>query len=128
MRLDHIPALSSSITVISFFFSFLFFSFIIKYQTPYSSEGYPPSILRVIGLSFLLLLNLEQQRTVDTRQHTTKGDGGANQGVQFFVTTDGKLQVSRCDTLDLEVLGRVTCKFQNFGSQVFKDSSDIDSS
>lgn len=40
-------------------------------------------------------------------QDTTEGDGGTNQGVELFVTTDGKLQVARCDTLDLEVLGGV---------------------
>lgn len=81
-----------------------------------------------VVLAFLLLLNLEQQRTVDTRKDTTKGNGGTDQGVQLFVTTDRKLQVAGSDTLDLEILGGVTCEFQNFRSQVFKDSGDIDGS
>lgn len=87
--------------------------------------GYPSSKLS-LALAFLLLLDLEQQRTVDTRQDTAKGDGGADQGVEFFVTTDGQLQVSRGDTLDLEVFGGVACEFENFGSQVFQDSGNVD--
>lgn len=41
------------------------------------------------------------------RQDTTKGDGGTNQGVELFVTTDGELQVAGGDTLDFEILGGV---------------------
>lgn len=40
-------------------------------------------------------------------QDTTKGNGGADQSVQFFVTTDSELQVARGDTLDLEILGSI---------------------
>lgn len=40
-------------------------------------------------------------------QDTTEGDGGADQGVELLVTTDGKLQVAGRDTLDLEILGGV---------------------
>jgi hypothetical protein len=37
------------------------------------------------------LLDLEQQRTVDVWQDTTKGNGGADQSVELFVTADGEL-------------------------------------
>lgn len=40
-------------------------------------------------------------------QDTTEGDGGADQGIELLVTTDGKLQVAGSDTLDLEILGSV---------------------
>jgi hypothetical protein len=40
-------------------------------------------------------------------QNTTKGNGGTDQGVQLFVAADGKLKMTRADTLDLEILGRV---------------------
>lgn len=40
-------------------------------------------------------------------QDTTEGDGGADQGVELLITTDGQLQVAWGDTLDLEVLGGV---------------------
>jgi hypothetical protein len=81
-----------------------------------------------LGLVLLLLFDLEKQCTVDTGQHTSVGDGCADQSVQFFITTDGELQVTRRDTLNLEILGRVAGQFENFGGQVFEDSSDVDSS
>lgn len=40
-------------------------------------------------------------------QDTTKGDGGTDQGVELFVTTDGELQVAGRDTLDFEILGGI---------------------
>lgn len=40
-------------------------------------------------------------------QDTTKCDGGADQGVELFVTTDGELQVAGRDTLDFEILGGI---------------------
>lgn len=59
------------------------------------------------GLSLLLLLDLEQERAVDVRQHTSKGDGGADEGIELFVAADGQLEMARRDALDLEVLGCV---------------------
>ena len=58
-------------------------------------------------LSLLLLLDLEQQRTIDMWQHTTKGNGGANQSIKLLVAANSKLQVTRGDALDLEVLGSI---------------------
>lgn len=63
--------------------------------------------LHLLSLRLLLLLNLEQQGAVDVWQDTTKGDGGANKGIELLVTTDGELQVAGGNTLDLEVLGSV---------------------
>lgn len=40
-------------------------------------------------------------------QNTTEGNGSPDEGVQLFVTTDGELQVTRRDTLDLQVLGGI---------------------
>jgi hypothetical protein len=68
-----------------------------------------------INLALLLLFDLEQQRTVDTRQDTAKRDRGPDQGVEFFVAADGELQVARCDTLDFEVLSGVACQLEDFG-------------
>jgi hypothetical protein len=41
------------------------------------------------------------------REDTTKGDRGADERVEFFVSADGELQVTRGDTLDFEILGGV---------------------
>lgn len=58
--------------------------------------------LRFLGCGLLLLLlNLEQQSAVDVGQNTTKGNGGANKGVELFITANGELQVARGDALDL---------------------------
>lgn len=40
-------------------------------------------------------------------QHTTVCNRRADQGVELFITTDGKLEVAGRDTLDLEVLGSI---------------------
>ena len=61
------------------------------------------------------------------RDHTTASDGGLDKRVELFVTADSQLQVTRGDSLDLEVLAGVAGKLQNFSSQVLKDSGCVDS-
>ena len=58
-------------------------------------------------LELLLLLDLEQESTVDVWQDTTESNSGADQGVKLLVTANGKLQMTWGDTLDLEVLGSI---------------------
>jgi chromosome condensin MukBEF ATPase and DNA-binding subunit MukB len=59
------------------------------------------------SLALLLLLDLEEEGTVDVGKDTTERDGGPDERVELLVTTDGKLEMSRCNALDLEVLGGV---------------------
>lgn len=80
------------------------------------------------SLRLLLLLDLEKQSTVDVRENTAKGDGGADEGVQLLITTNGELKVTWCDTLDLEIFGSVACKLEDFSSQVLENGCDIDGS
>lgn len=40
-------------------------------------------------------------------ENTSEGDRGANEGVEFFVTADGELEMAGSDALDFEVLGGV---------------------
>lgn len=79
-------------------------------------------------------------------QDASKGDGGADQGVEFLVSADGELEVARGNALDFEILRgvlstrisiyhvikgrRVThsSQLKNFGGEVFKDGSDVHSS
>jgi hypothetical protein len=77
-------------------------------------------------ITLLLLLNLEQECAVDVRQNTTKGNRGVNESIKLLVTSDGELQVSGRDTLDLEILGGIACKFEDFGCQVFENCCDVD--
>lgn len=58
-------------------------------------------------------------------QDTSECDGGSDQSVQFLITSNGQLQMSRSDTLDLEILGGIACEFQDFSSQVFENGGDI---
>lgn len=67
-------------------------------------------VLCLGGLGLLLLLDLEEESAVDVGQDTSEGDGGADQGIEFFVATDGQLEMAGCDTLDLEVLGSILWK------------------
>jgi hypothetical protein len=55
-------------------------------------------------LVLLLLLNFQQQSAVDMGKDTSKGDGGADKGVEFFVSTNGELKVAGGDTLDFKIL------------------------
>ena len=59
------------------------------------------------------------------RQDTTKGDCGADECVQLFVTANGELQMARCDTLDFEIFRCVAGKFQDFGGQVLENGSHV---
>ena len=62
------------------------------------------------------------------RQYTTKGNGGTDECVEFFVPANGELQVTRRDALDVEVLCSVASQFENFRSQIFEDGGEVDCS
>ena len=49
----------------------------------------------------------------------------AEQLVQLFVVSDGELQVTWDDTGLLVVTGGIASEFEDFSSEVFKDSSEI---
>ena len=52
---------------------------------------------------------------------TSSGNGGLDEGVQLLVSSDGQMQVTRGDSLHLEILGSVSGQLQHFGGQVFED-------
>ena len=58
--------------------------------------------------------------------NTTTGNGGLDEGIEFFVTTDGKLKMAGSDTLDLEVLAGVAGELEDLGGQVLKDGGRVD--
>lgn len=64
---------------------------------------------------------------MDVRDDSTASNGRLDQGVQLLVSSDGQLQVSRRDSLHLQVLGSVTCKLEDLSSEVLKDGSTVDS-
>ena len=54
--------------------------------------------------------NLAWTRThlVDVWQNTSSGDGGSDQDIELFVSSNSELQVSGSDTLHSEIFGGVT--------------------
>lgn len=60
-----------------------------------------------LSILLLLLFDLQQQRAVDVWQNSSKGDGGTDEGVELFVSTNGELEMAGSDTLDFEILGSI---------------------
>ena len=58
-------------------------------------------------------------------RRTTTSDRRLDERVEFFVTTDGELKVTRSDTLHFKILGSVTGKFQNLSGKVLKNGSRV---
>ena len=53
--------------------------------------------------------NMEREaHLVNVRQNSSSGDGGADEGVELLVSSDGELQMTGSDTLDSKILGSVT--------------------
>ena len=53
---------------------------------------------------------------------TSPGDGSLDQCVELFVSSNGKLQVPRCDTFHFKILACVAGQFEHLSSQVLQDS------
>ena len=70
---------------------------------------------RVRLLNRLALGLLADEGLVNVRDDAAASDGGLDEGVQFLVTADGKLQVPGSDTLHLQVLGGVSGQLEYLG-------------
>mgnify|MGYP006889529941 CR=1 FL=1 len=64
---------------------------------------------------------------MDVRDNTTAGNGSLDESVELLVTSDGKKQMSRGDSLDLEILGSVTGELKHLGGEVLEDGGTVDS-
>ena len=64
---------------------------------------------------------------MDVRDHTTASNSGLDQGVKLFITSNSELQMSRSNSLHLEILRGVAGQFEDLSGQVLKDSSCVDS-
>jgi hypothetical protein len=64
---------------------------------------------------------------VDVGQDTALGDCDvAEELVQFLIVADGELEMARDDTGLLVVTSSVASQFENFGSKVLENSSEVD--
>ena len=62
---------------------------------------------------------------MDVRQHISTGNGSLNQGVELFVSTNRQLQMTRGDSLHLEILGSISSQLQNLSSEVFQNGGSV---
>ena len=63
---------------------------------------------------------------MDVRDNTTSSNSCLDESVELFVTSDGEQQVSRSDSLNLEILRSISSELKNLSGEVLKDSSAVD--
>ena len=72
---------------------------------------------------------MQKLTLMDVGEDTTLGDGDVTQElVQLLIVTDGELKVTGNDTGLLVVTGGITGQFEDFGSEVLEDGSQVDGS
>lgn len=63
---------------------------------------------------------------MDVGDHTTTGNSGLNEAVEFFVTSNSELKMAGSNSLDLERAASVSCEFKNLSGEVLKNSGSVD--
>ena len=76
-----------------------------RYNQPRNSRTLKLGLLRLSS-------RFVDKRLVNVWDHSTTGDGGLDKCVKFLISTNSKLQVTRCDTLHLKILTGVTGQFE----------------
>jgi hypothetical protein len=116
-----------------FFFCGISCLIVIVKERPCSFKGWcrqtvPPRLLDWHEEASLVLALLVDEGLVDVWNNTTSSNSSLDEGIQFFVTTDSELKMAWGDTLHLQILGGVSCQFQNLSGEVFKDGGGVDGS
>jgi len=94
-----------------------------------SSETICTTSLQLLAGVLALGGLLWQQVLVNVGQDTTLGDCDVSeQLVQLLIVSDGQLEMTRDDTGLLVVTSGIASKFEDFGSEVLKDGSEVDGS
>lgn len=70
-----------------------------------------------------LLSCLGKKGLVDVRNDTTSSNCCFDESIKFFVTSNSKLEMSWCDSLDLQVLACISSEFKNLSSEILEDCS-----
>ena len=63
---------------------------------------------------------------MDVGDHTTSSNGSLDQSIEFFVTADSQLEVTRSYSLHLQVFASVAGKLKHLSCEVLKNSSSVD--
>ena len=69
---------------------------------------------------------LSNQGLVDVWDDAASSNGCLDQGVQFLVSTDGQLEMSRGDPLHLQILGSVPGQLEHLGGEILEDGRAVD--
>lgn len=86
-----------------------------------------PNMSLKLGRLLTSLNTFVDERLVDVRNDTSSCNGSLDKRIQLFISADGKLQVSRCDTLDFKVFAGVSGQLEDFCREVFEDGRGVDS-
>jgi len=63
---------------------------------------------------------------VDVRDNSSSSNGSLDKGIKLLVSTNGELQVTRCDALDLKILASVAGQLEDLGGEVLQDGGGVD--
>merc|ERR1711997_1287863 len=124
----------NNFSILILILSYLFFilSFFSEFGGGTGWTFYPPLSTSFMSLSpsstANLIFGLLISGISSCQDDTTTGNGCLDQCVQFFVSSNSQLQMAGSDTLDLQILGGVTCQLQNLSSQILEDSGRVNGS
>ena len=62
---------------------------------------------------------------MDVWDDTSSSDGGLDEGVELFITSDSELEMSWSDSLDLKIFGSVTSELKDLSGQILEDSGAV---
>ena len=63
---------------------------------------------------------------MNSGDYSSTGDGGFDEDVQLFVSSDSQLQVSWGNSSDVQFLGGVSGQLEDLSSQVLEDGGSVD--
>ena len=68
---------------------------------------------------------LVDERLVNVWDNSSTSNSGLDQRIQLLISTNGQLQMPRCDTFHLEILAGVPGQLQHFCCEVFQDGRRV---
>lgn len=82
----------------------------------------------LLALKFFVLASSCCEGLVDEGEDTSSCNRCSDENIEFLVSADGKLEMTRRDAFYTEIFGRVSCQLEHFGCEVFQDGRCVYSS
>lgn len=76
-------------------------------------------------LKLFRLLSLACEGFVDMWDDSSTGNGCFDECIEFFVTSDGELEMTWGDAFHFEILRCISCQFKHFCGEVLQDRGRI---